>query len=306
MNNDFAFNVVRYKKADANGQTDSTDAGSDVATDSNGNKLVPVNMPMKFSGGVTLATGALKNFLVNIPQGLLPAKWASLFPNGLAVPFTGNTSHPNLDIEKAVAQNAGAGLLGGGGKGSNPGDLLKGLLKKKKEDQLGWEFRFLTMMLGIRIAIGGAIFLTLALIDLHRNRSQARRWREYTFLLAVTAIAMAYGAINDQITSAISWEYFYYGKELSLVLGAQTPPDRGAMRWEAAKVGMKATWSVGLILGSASSVFKQCGSVQTTVAVQAADDSRDQFASLCCVLRNRARFFLASAVGSTGVRRISR
>jgi hypothetical protein len=106
------------------------------------------------------------------------------------------------------------------------------------------------MSLPIRVAIGLSIFAVQAIVDLRRNGSSARRWREYCFLAAVVGIAMMYGIVNDQITSAISWEYFYYGKELCLVLGAQTPPDRAAMRWEAAKVGMKATWSAGLILGA--------------------------------------------------------
>jgi len=106
------------------------------------------------------------------------------------------------------------------------------------------------MTLPYRLAIGLSIFAVLAITDLQRNGASARRWREYCFLAAVVSVAMAYGAVNDQITSAISWEYFYYGKELYLVLGAQTPPDRAAMRWEASKVGMKATWSVGLLLGA--------------------------------------------------------
>ncbi len=106
------------------------------------------------------------------------------------------------------------------------------------------------MTLPFRLAIGLSIFALLAITDLHHNGKRARRWREYTFLAAVVAIAMLYGIINDQITSAISWEYFYYGKELCTVLGPQTPPDRAAMRWEAAKVGMQATWSVGLVLGA--------------------------------------------------------
>jgi hypothetical protein len=106
------------------------------------------------------------------------------------------------------------------------------------------------MALPFRLSIGLSIFALLAVADLHRNGRNARRWREYCFLAAVVAVAMLYGIVNDQITSAISWEYFYYGKELSLVLGPQTPPDRAAMRWEAAKVGMKATWSVGLIFGA--------------------------------------------------------
>ncbi len=62
---------------------------------------------------------------------------------------------------------------------------------------------------------------------------------------------MAYGIINDQITVTISWEYFHYGKGLFAVLGDATPPAELALRWEAAKVGMKATWTAGLLIGAA-------------------------------------------------------
>jgi hypothetical protein len=47
----------------------------------------------------------------------------------------------------------------------------------------------------------------------------------------------------------ISWEYFYYGKELEHVLGPTIPPESVALHWEAAKVGLKATWSADLIFG---------------------------------------------------------
>jgi hypothetical protein len=60
---------------------------------------------------------------------------------------------------------------------------------------------------------------------------------------------MVYGMGNDQITSRISWEYFYYGKGLHAVLGSGLPLDLPGLHWEATKVGMKATWSAGLIAG---------------------------------------------------------
>jgi hypothetical protein len=102
-----------------------------------------------------------------------------------------------------------------------------------------------------RVACGAAIFLFLALNDLRRNGRQATRWREYLFLLAVVGVSLLYGVANDQITSRISWEYFYYGKGLSRILGPQTPPNMPALHWEATKVGLKATWSAGLIVGVA-------------------------------------------------------
>ena len=46
-------------------------------------------------------------------------------------------------------------------------------------------------------------------------------------------------------------EYFYYGKGLSDVLGDRLPPATLPLHLEAAKVGLKATWSAGLIVGVA-------------------------------------------------------
>jgi hypothetical protein len=103
--------------------------------------------------------------------------------------------------------------------------------------------------LGVRIAVGVLILLALALHDYRRNRERATRWREYLFLLVCTLAAMAYGALNDQITSTISWEYFYYGKDLDKVLGPVTPPDAVQLHLHAALVGINATWSAGLIIG---------------------------------------------------------
>ncbi|HWB53870.1 MAG TPA: hypothetical protein VG722_06745, partial [Tepidisphaeraceae bacterium] len=102
-----------------------------------------------------------------------------------------------------------------------------------------------------RIALGCAIFLTLALLDLRQNGKHATRWHEYGFLLACTLAAIAYGIINDQITSRISWEYFYFGKGLDSVLGSQLPPNPAQLHYQAMFVGIKATWGVGLIIGAA-------------------------------------------------------
>src|SRR5436190_9095757 len=79
--------------------------------------------------------------------------------------------------------------------------------------------------LAARIAAGVLVFAALAIWDWRRHGAAATRWREYCFLLITIVAAMIYGIINDQITSRISWEYFYYGKELQQILGARTPPD---------------------------------------------------------------------------------
>jgi hypothetical protein len=105
--------------------------------------------------------------------------------------------------------------------------------------------------LATRIAAGVLIFAALAAVDLRRRGHEATRWRENLFLLLCVGVALLYGAANDQITSTISWEYFYYGKELDRVLGPNTPPDPVRLHLHAALVGMKATWSAGLIVGVA-------------------------------------------------------
>jgi len=102
-----------------------------------------------------------------------------------------------------------------------------------------------------RIAAGACVFAALAYWDVRRKGRHAQRWREYLFLLAAVAAALAYGVINDQITVGVCPEYFLYGKELSKALGPIEPRATPALRWEAAKVGMKATWTAGLIFGVA-------------------------------------------------------
>jgi len=102
-----------------------------------------------------------------------------------------------------------------------------------------------------RVGIGATVFAAFAAWDLVRNGRRATRWREYLFLVLAAALAMGYGAINDRIASSISWEYFYFGKGLDEQLGPRVPPDMAALHWEACKVGLKATWSVGLIIGVA-------------------------------------------------------
>jgi len=102
----------------------------------------------------------------------------------------------------------------------------------------------------VRVAAGVAILTGLAAWELHRKgRRGARRWREYVYLAAAAAVAMAYGMLNDQITVTVSWEYFYYGKLLGGTMGPGAAPAMGALRWEAFKLGAKAAWTVGLILG---------------------------------------------------------
>ena len=94
----------------------------------------------------------------------------------------------------------------------------------------------------LRISLGLSVFAALAIWDLARKGRQATRWKEYAFLFAATAAAMAYGLANDMITVTISPLYFIEHERLPL----DTPNVRGI----AAVVAMKATWSLGLVLGA--------------------------------------------------------
>ena len=104
--------------------------------------------------------------------------------------------------------------------------------------------------LAFRIAIGGGIFAILAAVDFIRHGRQATRWREYAFLIAAVGCAMLYGAINDAIASRISWEYFYYGKDVKRLLGPTAPPDATALTHAAVALGLRATWTAGLLIGA--------------------------------------------------------
>jgi len=104
----------------------------------------------------------------------------------------------------------------------------------------------------VRIGLGVMIFGALALVDLRRRGRYATRWREYLFLLAAVVMAMTYGVTNDQITCTISWQYFQmHDVSIAAAFGDNLPPPQSILRWEALKLGLKATWSGGLIIGAA-------------------------------------------------------
>ncbi len=102
-----------------------------------------------------------------------------------------------------------------------------------------------------RVVIGALILSIFAWVDWRKNGAAATRWREYLFLVAAAVVAMGYGLVNDLITSTISWEYFFYGKGLIDTLGPTVPPDGWALHRAAAVVGMRASWTVGLVAGVA-------------------------------------------------------
>ncbi len=115
------------------------------------------------------------------------------------------------------------------------------------------EWFFSPDTLWIRMPVGLAVLAGLLVWDLRRSGRASKRLREYGFLLSMVAAAMAYGVINDQITSAISWQYFYmHDSRIAAAFGQCPPaPPRSLVAWEAFKLGMAATWWAGLFIGVA-------------------------------------------------------
>lgn len=118
-----------------------------------------------------------------------------------------------------------------------------------------WRWIISDASLPWRIAVGVSIFIVLAIVDYRANRTRATRWREYLFLLICVACALAYGILNDLVTSRISVEYFLFGKgvaeRMSADAAAHPESNRLALDLQAIRIGALATWSAGLIAGAA-------------------------------------------------------
>ena len=118
----FTLNLTQYEKV----------------KDQSGQKRTQENaLPIQFNGAVTLASGELHDFYLNIPAGLIPPSLlggrdpTKLLPQGVRVPVTGTTEKPNLNLVKAITDTVGNNLL----NPENIGDILGGLTGKKKDDK---------------------------------------------------------------------------------------------------------------------------------------------------------------------------
>lgn len=126
-----------------------------------------------------------------------------------------------------------------------------------------WRWIISNDSLPVRIAIGVSIFAVLAVTDYRTNRERATRWREYAFLFICVACAIAYGILNDLITSRISVEYFLFGKSVadrvSAEVAANPEAHRAVLDREAMRIGALATWSAGLLAGAALLITNTLG-----------------------------------------------
>jgi hypothetical protein len=92
-----------------------------------------------------------------------------------------------------------------------------------------------------------ALLVLMALvagIERLRKGPQAMRYKEYAFILLCGCVGAIIGAVNDTLTSALSPEYFLFGKNIPGI----------HPRLEAINLGLSAGFSAGIIGGALSLV----------------------------------------------------
>jgi hypothetical protein len=85
-----------------------------------------------------------------------------------------------------------------------------------------------------------ALMSIVAWIDWRRHSAAATKWREYSFLLAAGLLGGLIGIANDLITSAISPDYFIFGKGI---------PADDHFRLHVASLGFQAGLLMGMLVG---------------------------------------------------------
>lgn len=92
----------------------------------------------------------------------------------------------------------------------------------------------------LRLALLLGLMVIGAVIDRAVHGADARRWREYAFLLAAGAVGAVFALACDQVTSRLSPEYFVIGKGLD--------PGAGFAR-AVVELSLQAGLVAGLVLG---------------------------------------------------------
>lgn len=93
-----------------------------------------------------------------------------------------------------------------------------------------------------RVLAGLTFFCVFGFLDYRKNPRNPARLKEYLFIFTVTAFAMVYGVLHDFVTWSLSHEYFIIGKGLG--------GEGERFGWGVIKIAMRATWSVGLLVGA--------------------------------------------------------
>ena len=93
--------------------------------------------------------------------------------------------------------------------------------------------------LPIRFLLATLALSGMAWVDWRRNKTRATRYKEYLFLFASALIAIGFAEVHDAVTVRISPGYFAEGKGLGW----------SDLHWNVAKLAIKASYWVGLLLG---------------------------------------------------------
>ncbi len=100
----------------------------------------------------------------------------------------------------------------------------------------------------IRLIVLVCVLAAFAGIDRWRNGPEASRWREYSFLLGAAALGGVFAALNDQVSLALSPEFFELGK------GIERNED---FRREVTALGFHAGFLGGAVAGGVLLLFNQ-------------------------------------------------
>lgn len=97
--------------------------------------------------------------------------------------------------------------------------------------------------------VGWLLFfmLVIAHYDWRVNRSNARRWREYLFILSIGVLGIAFIAAVDAVAATISHEYYIYMRDLR-----EDAPFRYSIFIQSVKAGLPAGLVVGCVYMAAN------------------------------------------------------
>lgn len=113
----------------------------------------------------------------------------------------------------------------------------------------------------VRVLVLFAFLGAMVGYDRWRHGAEARRSREYAFLLACGGCGALLGVLQDQVSLSVSADYFLYGK--GVAAGAD-------FRWRASQVGLHAGVFAGLLAGGLLLLVNQPSEVRAALPLRAA------------------------------------
>ena len=110
-------------------------------------------------------------------------------------------------------------------------------------DFVSWFLGGSSSAIWVRAGLAVLVLVVMAAVDIVRRGREATRWKDYVFLAASTAAAVAFAIGNDMVTSTISPLYFECHEELT--------KSCANVHLLAVLVAARGSWWVGLVLGVA-------------------------------------------------------